>query len=710
MNQKRIYNGCLLAAAMASLLQSGESAAEVKYNVFDLGTLGGTYSLGLGINDIDEVTGLSHGPDNTTYQAFLYRPGGAALPLEKLLGGSLSQGMGINNFHDIIGQASLPGDTVHHAFVLTNTQAQDLGTLDLTRGTGHSLAVAINDTQQIAGYSSTIGGTAVHAVVWSKDANNWRIADIGTLDRVSGSGDSQAKSINETGQITGFSTLPGSPAQHAVVWNKRATSWSLVDLGTLGGNYSAGLAINDNGDVTGYATTPRDAEHHAFVAQSGQTPPAMTDLLTLGGSFSEGYGINLAGDVVGYSTTAGDSRQTAFLWQSGIGMQDLNELIDPASGWRLLEAHAINDNGHITGIGVLNGERHGFLLTKLSAGDTTPPLVSFVVSPAAPSASGWYLTRPSLTWTVSDPESAISARTGCASVAAVADTGPAGLSASCTATSAGGTSQPITAPAIKVDTTRPILAGMPASFTQQAASLNGTTVNYALPTAADAASGVGPAGVVCSPTAGATFAMGPTTVSCSVQDIAGNTAGAAFVVTVADMIPPGFPTCPATVTLTEGQTLPQPLATDNLSTPVVTGAPASLPIGTTTVTWTATDLAGLSATCIQQVTVTAAPPTEPPGPVSETIAVLKSQCKRISATSGEWLVQGSTTVTSNNSIQLYSTANVPADLSSNKLGAAILNSKGQWQFQAKPGPSCTSPISLRSATGKLMGNIGVAVQ
>ena len=44
-------------------------------------------------------------------------------------------------------------------------------------------------------------------------------------------------------------------------------------------------------------------------------------------------------------------------------MQDVNSLIDPASGWRDLTAIAINDLGQITGSGIIDGNYHAFLLT-----------------------------------------------------------------------------------------------------------------------------------------------------------------------------------------------------------------------------------------------------------------------------------------------------------------------------------------------------------
>jgi hypothetical protein len=47
----------------------------------------------------------------------------------------------------------------------------------------------------------------------------------------------------------------------------------------------------------------------------------------------------------------------------------LNALLDPTAGarWVLVEADAINDAGQITGLGVINGARHGFVLTPIYA-------------------------------------------------------------------------------------------------------------------------------------------------------------------------------------------------------------------------------------------------------------------------------------------------------------------------------------------------------
>jgi len=44
-------------------------------------------------------------------------------------------------------------------------------------------------------------------------------------------------------------------------------------------------------------------------------------------------------------------------------MTDLNSLIPRGSGWRLVQATAINKTGQIAGWGEVDGQTHAFLLT-----------------------------------------------------------------------------------------------------------------------------------------------------------------------------------------------------------------------------------------------------------------------------------------------------------------------------------------------------------
>jgi hypothetical protein len=70
--------------------------------------------------------------------------------------------------------------------------------------------------------------------------------------------------------------------------------------------------------------------------------------------------INSQADVVG-SRDVG-SRSSTFSFPGGV-MVDRNTLIPQNSGWELQEARGINDAGQISGIGALNGNERGSLLT-----------------------------------------------------------------------------------------------------------------------------------------------------------------------------------------------------------------------------------------------------------------------------------------------------------------------------------------------------------
>ncbi|WP_396600972.1 HYR domain-containing protein [Algibacter sp. R77976] len=109
----------------------------------------------------------------------------------------------------------------------------------------------------------------------------------------------------------------------------------------------------------------------------------------------------------------------------------------------------------------------------------------------------------------------------------------------------------------------------------------------------------------------ASFPLGDTTVTWTVTDGSGRTATCTQTVTVIDNIDPTI-TCPTDVSVNvdagtcaaTSVALGTPTTNDNCSVASVDNdAPASLPLGDTTVTWTVTDGSGRTATCTQTVTV-----------------------------------------------------------------------------------------------------------
>ncbi len=170
----------------------------------------------------------------------------------------------------------------------------------------------------------------------------------------------------------------------------------------------------------------------------------------------------------------------------------------------------------------------------------------------------------------------------------------------CTATDRAGNASSALATIIVRDTQRPTLV-LPPPITGQA-DATGTAVVKFTPTASDTVSGA--VGVACIPASGSRFPAGTTTVSCSARDGAGNTAQGSFTVTVGDSVPPVLTVPPdLTITVCANANIGTATATDLVGPVTITSnKPATFPLGTTTVTWTARDGAGNTTTGTQRVT------------------------------------------------------------------------------------------------------------
>jgi len=220
-----------------------------------------------------------------------------------------------------------------------------------------------------------------HAFQWKEGF----LSDLGTLPP--GGFSSTASWVNEQGLIMGESETGfidpsnGLPQQVAVVWLQNG---EIVDLGTLGGDFSYGNAMNNRGEVAGIAlnTVPDPfsylggTETHAFVWRNGY----MEDLGTLGGPDSWGADVNERGDIVGWSYInstpnsnngpfcgANVPTQDPVLWRRDGEMIDLGTFGGTCgvvgSMFNAGSGGAINNRGQIVGTSNLAGNQshHAFL-------------------------------------------------------------------------------------------------------------------------------------------------------------------------------------------------------------------------------------------------------------------------------------------------------------------------------------------------------------
>jgi probable HAF family extracellular repeat protein len=253
---------------------------------------------------------------------------------------------------------------------------------DLSGGENRSIGSAINSTGQVAGYSGATGGD--RAFLWSPTTPNSTSGSMTNLGPPSAVF-SVGNAINSQGQVVGNVAVTG---QRAYLWTPstpNGTSGSMVDIGDLVGGSGATSAtgINSQGQVAGRSSAPSGGSH-AFIWTPNSpngTTGTMADLSDLPGGADDGSatGINARGQVVGNSNAATGNH--AFLWTPTVpngatgSMIDLNTVLESTSGsgWTLVSANSINDNGQIVGEGSYDPDgpggvaavTHAFLLTPV---------------------------------------------------------------------------------------------------------------------------------------------------------------------------------------------------------------------------------------------------------------------------------------------------------------------------------------------------------
>ncbi len=273
-------------------------------SMINLGVLPGSnnFSRGYAINDFGVVVGES---DNNASRAFVYA-NGTLTGLIRLAGDN-DRGVAhdINNNGVIVGISS--NGVASRPTRWVNGVASDLGSVDgLSTTTGR--AWGLNEAGQAVGNSRRdTAGSVTQATFWS---GTGAPLNLGSLLPDSFS---DAFAINAAGTIAGVAvagnTSSGTNIRQAVRWTFDGSAYALEALGSMGRTFSEAKAINDAGQIVGFVTNISGSPQRAFLYQAG----AMVDLNTFidvasGFTLATAEGINDRGDIVGWGMVGGQNR------------------------------------------------------------------------------------------------------------------------------------------------------------------------------------------------------------------------------------------------------------------------------------------------------------------------------------------------------------------------------------------------------------------
>ena len=238
----------VIAVAMwISARHAATQAGAPPYGVSDLGSVGGTSTVALAVEDgafpfVYGYGATASGGDHA------FAGNASAQPRDLgTLGGRRSEAHAAS-FLRVVGRAQLANGAYHAFFSdvqVVNPTMQDLGTLGGSQSSANGIAVTTAPQNSfkflIVDESRTSGDAATRAFMY--DTSTGTMSDLGaTL----GGPNTSATAISGTLHVVGSADLPGGQSHHAFLYANGVTQ----DLGSLG-TTSEALAINDNDVIVG---------------------------------------------------------------------------------------------------------------------------------------------------------------------------------------------------------------------------------------------------------------------------------------------------------------------------------------------------------------------------------------------------------------------------------------------------------------------------
>jgi probable HAF family extracellular repeat protein len=340
-----------------------------RYDITDLGSLGGDSSVATDINNQGQVCGSSTTSQGKTH-AFRYTDGVGMLDLgvaPNFPPADSSAAYGINDRGQVVGESANNSFRYTDGVGMENLSDAHCAGLDTCLG----LASQINANGQVIGKEfSNATGQRYRAIRFT-DGLAKEISGVVQNDR-----HSYGIDINDPGQFVGYSDDSGLGTYYHAF--RVTDGLGMESLGSLGGSINAGgeysanrsvsqaWGINKTAQVTGKSSTT-SLRWHGFLFTDGT---GMVDLGVLqGDDSSSGVGINDSGHVVGQSWNSNGGLSHPVLWTRAGCPEDLNSAPGiKESGWTLGQVRSINNNGQIVGTGKSpEGKSHAFRLTPMGA-------------------------------------------------------------------------------------------------------------------------------------------------------------------------------------------------------------------------------------------------------------------------------------------------------------------------------------------------------
>ncbi len=328
----RWRTGAMLLLILTAL--PAEAAAQ-RYEIFGIGTFY-RESRARGVNNHGIVVGWSPPPGGGPDQAVIWERGELSI-----LGPGDTRA--VNDAGDVVGR-----NAEFLAVMWRQGEAIVIGTLE---GHDKSSAMAINTLGEVAcNATGSLGRRS--GFVWKDGV----ALPLGTL----GGATCEVTDINDLSEIVGRSAIPGG-LEHAFIWR----DGEMTDLPPLeGDDQSFANGVNDHGVVVGVSFAGSDTTPCAWI--DGRPEP----LPRLGGDrWTTPQAINKPGVIVGTASSI-TLNERAVIWRDSL-LADLNDYVF-GSGWELLSALDISDQGWIVGVGRYDGFQQGYVLIPLPTLEADP--------------------------------------------------------------------------------------------------------------------------------------------------------------------------------------------------------------------------------------------------------------------------------------------------------------------------------------------------